>query len=105
MMYDIEDGEFEISPFELALMFYARGWGYDTKDGYYPPSESELRKMFSNLVNRVMEDGRPSASERGGRFLAVRHDNGSEDMSNSVDLYLNIGYVWAFDRDEENIDD
>lgn len=106
MKYDIEDGEWEVSPLGLELTFAQRGWCYDLGEiGVVPPNEYEIRDMLEWLVNKVMEDGRPSASERMGRLLAIRHDNGPEALSNSVDLYLNIGYVWAFENEEDITND
>ena len=103
MIYDIENGELEVTPEELSVMFLFRGWDYATPEfGFGPPTSEQIRNVFRDLVNEVMIDGRPSASGRLGRFLAIRHDNGTEDMSNSVDLYLNLGYVWALENEEDD---
>lgn len=95
MTLNFSPGEWELTPKDLATLFLFKKWPYATPTlGYGLPTEDEIKQLFSELVAEILADGRPSVMASRGRFLAVSH----EDLPDSVDLYLNVGYVWA---DEE----
>jgi hypothetical protein len=84
------EGEYELTPNEIATLFALKNWPYATRTlGYGVPDPDKIHQLFVEMTEHVLKDGRPGVLTRRGRFLAMRHED-----TNSVDLYLNVGYVW-----------
>lgn len=84
------DGEWELTPEQLAFIFFENGWKYATPTlGYGSPDAGKIRQLLIELANHIFQEGRAGVMASRGRFLAIRHED-----SMSVDLYLNVGYFW-----------
>ncbi|MGN9782820.1 hypothetical protein ACTMTF_15410 [Nonomuraea sp. ZG12] len=85
-------GEWELAPDELAAMFAAKGWGYDTEQGLTIPNADTIEAMLAKIVTEVLNNEEVIAVQ-GGRFMVWK----DPDMPNSYDLFLNLGYIWDED--------
>ncbi|MEU7863441.1 hypothetical protein [Nonomuraea sp. NPDC049141] len=85
------NGEWDLTPDELALIFAIKGWQYANSEfGYGAPSADSIASVLNALVNMCTDDGAKGSYATIGRFLVVK-DN---DLPNSYDIYLRVGYVW-----------
>jgi hypothetical protein len=93
------DGNWDLEPNELAALFALKEWPYgSSKEGVSPTAE-QIRQLLSELVAEVSADGRPGVVANRGRLLAMKHS----ELDSSIDVYLNIGFVWdraKMDEDE-----
>lgn len=100
--HEYEDGEWELTPKDLATLFMFKGWQYATPSlGYGTPGPESIQTMFRELAAEIQRDGRTDVITSRGRFMAVR----SGESAGSIDLYLNVGYLWdgALSEDEEQM--
>jgi hypothetical protein len=94
----LADGEWELTPQELATIFAFMGWKYATPVlGYGLPNPDQIKALFRDLVREIRDDGREDVIAVRGRFMAVR----TGMTPGSIDMYLNVGYVW----DDEMLSD
>lgn len=99
MSINFSPGEWDLTPQDIATLFLFKQWPYATPTlGYGVPSEESIRQIYAELIADVVADGRAGFMSGRGRFLAVRHSG----LDSSVDLYLNVGYVWAHDAMTED---
>lgn len=91
------EGNWDLAPHELAALFALKEWPYASSEKGQSPSADQLQQMISELVAEVSADGRPGVVANRGRLLAMKHS----DLDSSVDVYLNIGFVW----DKKNVDE
>lgn len=93
------DGEWDLTPKEIIDIFKFKGWRYATKPyGYGIPSEEQIQRVYEDLYKVITESEDDVALATRARFLAIRQD----PESLCVNLYLNVGYIWNPELDEED---
>lgn len=89
------EGEWELSPEELATIFQTKGWPYLVDQGFLIPNPDTIKAVIAKLVGEVIRTGKTQA--QGGRFLVWK----DPDLPGSWDVWLNVGFVW----DPEQLED
>ncbi|MCW2890019.1 MAG: hypothetical protein QOE54_1592 [Streptosporangiaceae bacterium] len=92
------EGEWELSPEDMATIFAFKGWLYATPSlGFGVPSPERIETIYRELAEEIAKDGREDVIASRGRFMAVKlgHNPGS------IDMYLNIGFMWGAITEEE----
>jgi hypothetical protein len=90
------NGEFDLTPAELAEIFEEHNWEYATPTtSYGVPSEGDIFEMLLELVESVLASGYKNYFVSRGRFMAMK----LEEFPNSTELYLHIGHIDDLDDD------
>lgn len=95
------EGEWELTPKDLATLFLFKGWRYATPTlGYGSPGPDQIETLYRELAMEIEDDGRTDVMATRGRFMAVC----DTDTHGSIDLYLNVGYMWRDELDEDEME-
>lgn len=84
------DGEWSLTPQQLAVLHAQHGWTYASPEaGYGTPTDVEIRRMLNAAIDRLAASADAQAEMR-GRFLVYR----DPDLTGTYDIYLHVGFVW-----------
>ncbi|MFC4114127.1 hypothetical protein [Nonomuraea zeae] len=85
------NGEWSITPEELAAIFRAKGWTFASERlGYGVPDAATIWVLLHAMAATCAQDTDEGTYTSFGRFLVMK----PADFPHSYDVFLHVGFMW-----------